>query len=88
MSAGDTVTVYDLAAPELRGEAEVVLASPNDNSLALAFHDKPPFAWGEPPLGFPVHPDYGAMLLLLRDATSQPFWIDLFTGKRFNVEAV
>ncbi|HEY1242200.1 MAG TPA: hypothetical protein VGF16_16665 [Bryobacteraceae bacterium] len=81
MTAGDKVTVFPLAAPERRAVGEVVIAAANSNSLALAFPDKPPFAPGRPPAGFAIHPDYGAMLLLLRDEKSWPFWRDLFEDR-------
>jgi hypothetical protein len=85
MKTGDTVTVYALAA-NLRAEAKVILASNNNQSLALAFPEPPAFLWGEPPLGFALHPDYGPMLLLLQDDVSRPFWMDVFSDRYFNVE--
>jgi hypothetical protein len=86
--AGDQLRVFPHGDPTLAATARVLMISPNQRSIAVAFADKPPFATAGPSLA--IHPDYGVMLFALRaEIGGEPWgpWVELFGQGHFEMEA-
>lgn len=81
MKAGDTVKVRRVgSSPSSWGSGEVLVASPNNQSLCLFGEELP-----SPENGLTLHPKYGKVLALLESET-KGVYIELVTASLFEVQ--
>jgi len=79
---GTKVTIWPKGCPEAEVEAEIVILSDNEQSIALCFEDKP--GWYFAGVGFAVSAQ-GLMLLAYRERKGAD-WLDIRDGKPYTIK--